>query len=142
MDNKELIIKMYFIDRITATSIAKKINVSNAYITKIIKQDSRYDKEKEKRKEENKEKHKEKTKKYINLKRKQTSLDIEYALLRQAHEQATRELSGGSKPISNRAFRDWNTSIYRYNERSKSYVLRKGIVVGADVPKRISWKNF
>lgn len=142
MENKELIIKLYFIDRLTATSIAKELNVSNAYITKIIKQDTRYYEEKEKRKEENKEKHNEKTKKYINLKRKQTSFDVEYALLRQAHEQASRELSGGSKQISNRAFRDWNTSIYKYNEKSKSYVLRKGIIVGADVPKRISWKNF
>lgn len=142
MENKELIIKLYFIDRLTATSIAKELNVSNAYITKIIKQDSKYYEEKEKRKEENKEKHIKKTKKYINFKRKQTSFDVEYALLRQAHEQASRELSGGSKPISNRAFRDWNTSIYKYNEKSKSYVLRKGIIVGADVPKRISWKNF
>lgn len=142
MENKELIIKLYFIDRLTATSIAKELNVSNAYITKIIKQDSRYYEEKEKRKEENKEKHIKKTKKYINFKRRQTSFDVEYALLRQAHEQASRELSVGSKPISNRAFRDWNTSIYKYNEKSKSYVLRKGIIVGADVPKRISWKNF
>lgn len=89
MENKELIIKLYFIDRLTATSIAKELNVSNAYITKIIKQDTRYYEEKEKRKEENKEKHNEKTKKYINLKRKQTSFDVEYALLRQAHEQAS-----------------------------------------------------
>ena len=142
MENKELIIKLYFIDRHTATSIAKELKVSNAYITKIIKQDPRYYEEKEKRKEENIEKHIEKTKKYINLKRKQTSFDVEYALLRQAHEQASRELSGGNKPISNRAFRDWNTSIYKYNEKNKSYVLKKGITVGADVPKRISWKNF
>ena len=52
MENKELIIKLYFIDRLTATSIAKELNVSNAYITKIIKQDTRYYEEKEKRKEE------------------------------------------------------------------------------------------
>ena len=142
MENKELIIKLYFIDRLTATSIAKELNVSNAYITKIIKLDSRYYKEKERRKLENRENHKEKTKRYMELKRKQKGYDVEYALLRQAHEQASRELSGGSKPISNRAFRDWNTSIYKYNEKSKSYVLRKGIIVGADVPKRISWKNF
>lgn len=140
MENKELIIKLYFIDRLTATNIAKELNVSNAYITKIIKQDSRYYEEKEKRKEENKEKHIEKTKKYINFKRKHTSFDVEYALLKQAHEQASRELSGGRKPISNRAFRNWNPSIYKYNEKSKSYVLRKGINVGADVPKRINWK--
>ena len=63
---------------------------------------------------------------------------MDYAILKQAHEQASRELSGGRKPISNRAFRDWNPS--KYNEKSKSYVLRKGINVGADVPKRINWK--
>lgn len=140
MKNKELIIKLYFIDRYTATNIAKELKVSNAYITKIIKQDSRYYKEKEKRKAENKEKHKETTKKYIESKRKQTSFDAEYALLRKSHEQASRELSGGRKPINNRAFRNWNSSIYRYNEKSKSYVLRRGINAGADVPTRISWK--
>ena len=55
------------------------------------------------------------------------------------HEQARRELSGGNRPISNRAFRNWNTSIYKFNEKSSSYVLKKGINVGADVPKRIKW---
>jgi len=65
---------------------------------------------------------------------------VDYAILKQAHEQASRELSGGRKLISNRAFRDWNPSIYKYNEKSKSYVLRKEINVGPDVPKRINWK--
>ena len=51
------------------------------------------------------------------------------------------ELSGGRKTISNRAYRDWNTSIYNYNEKSKSYVLKKEVTVGADVPKRIKWSN-
>ena len=67
---------------------------------------------------------------------------MDYAILKQAHEQASRELSGGKKPISNRAFRDWNPSIYKYNSKSQSYVLKKGIVVGSDVPKRINWKGY
>lgn len=55
------------------------------------------------------------------------------------HDQASRELSSG-RTISNRAFRNWNSSIYQYNEKSKSYVLKKGIKVSSDVPKRIDWK--
>lgn len=51
------------------------------------------------------------------------------------------ELSGDRKPINNRAFRDWNSSIYKYNERNKSYVLKKSINVGADVPRQIKWSN-
>lgn len=50
------------------------------------------------------------------------------------------ELSGGRKTISNRAFRNWNSSIYKYNEKNQSYQLKSGINVGADVPKTIKWK--
>ena len=50
------------------------------------------------------------------------------------------ELSERNKPMNNKAYRDWNSSIYDYNEKNKSYVLKKGINVGADVPKRINWK--
>ena len=57
------------------------------------------------------------------------------------HDQAVRELSGAKIHISNRAFRNWNSSIYKYNEGTKSYVLKKGITVGADVPKRIDWRG-
>ena len=32
--------------------------------------------------------------------------------------------------------------IYKYNEKTKSYILKKGITVGADVPKIINWKSF
>ena len=56
------------------------------------------------------------------------------------HEQASMELSGGKRPMSNRAFRDWNSSIYKYNNKNRSYELKKGITAGADVPKRINWE--
>ena len=44
--------------------------------------------------------------KNISMKKRKKVLGTEYALLRQAHKQASRELSGGSILISNRAFRD------------------------------------
>lgn len=136
----ELILEKYFNEKKTQIEIAKELNVSKYKVSRVVSKDVRYPMEKENRKIQNKKKNIEFTKNYMTLKRKQKGIDIEYALLRQAHEQASRELSGGSRPISNRAFRDWNTSIYRYNEKNKSYVLKKGINVGADVPKRINWK--
>ena len=58
------------------------------------------------------------------------------------HIQASIELSDGRKEISNRAFRDWNSSIYKYDKKGKSYVLKKEIITGIDVPKRIKWIAF
>lgn len=136
----ELILEKYFNEKKTQIEIAKELNVSKYKVSRVVSKDVRYLMEKENRKIQNKKKNIEFTKNYMTLKRKQKRIDIEYALLRQAHEQASRELSGGSRPISNRAFRDWNTSIYDFNSKSQSYVLKRGIVVGSDVPKRINWK--
>ena len=133
--------ELYFDYQYKQIEIAKELNVSSKYVSKILIKDSRYKEEKEIRKQNSRMKHNKRTKEYIANKRKQKSIDIEYALLRQAHEQASREMSGGRKPINNRAYRDWNPSIYEYNKKRKSYVLRKGIVVGSDVPRHISWKN-
>ena len=119
----------------------KERNVSKYKVSRVVSKDVRYPVEKENRKKENKKKNIEYTKKYMASKRKKKESDVSYELLKQAHNQASRELSGGKKSISNRAFRDWNTSIYRYNEKDKSYVLKKGIVVGIDVPKKIKWSN-
>ena len=52
---------------------------------------------------------------------------------------ASKELSGGKKYISNRAFRNWNTSIYRYDRKTKSYKLKNNINVSKDIPRRIKW---
>ena len=42
MNNIENISKMYFIDRMKQKDIAAKLNVSPQYISKVIKQDNRY----------------------------------------------------------------------------------------------------
>ena len=70
--------------------------------------------------------------------RRQRIADENYAL-KKMHDQASREMSTG-RTISNRAFRNWNSSIYKYNKKKQSYQLKKGINVGIDVPKTIKWK--
>ena len=65
----------------------------------------------------------------------------DYAVLKLLHDQASRELSASRNYIDNRAFKRWNSSAYEYNSKTKSYVLKKGIIAGADVPKTIKWTN-
>lgn len=132
------ILKMYFEEKMKQIDIANKLGISKYKVSRILNKDIRYLREKENRKQINKRKNKEYTKKYITSKRKKKSSD-DYIILKQAHEQASKELSGGRKPISNRAFRDWNPSIYDYNSKSQSYILKRGLVVGNDVPHKIKW---
>ena len=124
-------------EKLSQVEIAKDLNISKSTVSRIVSKDIRYQKEKADRKNRNKIKNKAFTINYINEKRKQKNIDTDYAILKELHEQATRELSGGKMPIGNRAFRDRNSSIYRYNKKRKSYILKKEINVGADVPKTI-----
>ena len=132
----KLILEKYFNEKLSQVEIAKELNISKSKVSRTVSKDVRYQKEKNDRKNNNKIKNKRFTINYINAKRKQKGIDKDYVILRQLHEQASRELSGGKKTIGNRAFRDWNSSIYRYNEKNKSYILKSGINVGADVPKK------
>lgn len=136
-NNKDAIIELYFIKKLRVIDIAKQLEISKSAVTQVLQKDNRYLKEKELRKQQNRRKNIEYTKKYMANLRK--SKEMEYARLKQAHIQATMELSGGNKPINNRAFRNWNSSAYRYDEKRKSYILKRGIIAGADVPKQIKW---
>lgn len=139
MEKKCVIINLYYIEKYKIVDIAKKVNVSKQYVSKIIKTDSRYLEEKEKRKEENKTKQNQYRKDFMKKKRKFHR--DEGIMLKTMHEQASRELSSG-RTISNIAYRNWNSSIYKYNEKRKSYELKKGITVSSDVPKTINWKGY
>lgn len=136
MKNIDMIKQLYFEEKLNQMEISKKLNISNEYVSKVLRNDPKYIKEKEKRIEDSKERHRKNTADYIKNKRKQ---NISYDELKQMHIQASRELSGGIKSISNRSFRNWNSSIYRYDNKSKSYILKKEIKTGFDVPKKIKW---
>lgn len=138
---EEKVIYLYFIEKMLQKDIAEKLNISKSTICRIIKKDQRYMQEKENRKRLNKIKHNKDIQRRVECKRKKANAS-DVQILKKMHEQASLELSGGKKPISNRAFRDWNTSAYKYNYRNKCYELKKGINTGADVPKRIKWTAF
>ena len=138
-NNKDLILKLYYIEKLRVVDISKELGISKSAVTQVLKRDEKYIKEKELRKKQNKVKHNKQIQKWVENKRREKD-SSDFQILKVMHEQTSRELSGGNRPISNRAFRNWNTSIYKFNEKSSSYVLKKGINVGADVPRRINWK--
>ena len=141
MSNRDKILQLYFDEKLNQTEIAKILNISNNAVSKVLKADHKYQEEKNNRKQLNKIKRNKDIQGRVEKKRKQTnSSDIQ--IIKKMHEQASLELSGGTKPISNRAFRNWNSSVYKYNSRNQSYELKKGINAGADVPKRINWRAF
>lgn len=141
MSNRNKILQLYFDEKLNQTEIAKMLNISNNAVSKVLKAEPRYQEEKNNRKKLNKIKRNKDIQRRVEKKRRQTnSSDIQ--AIKRMHEQASLELSGGKKTMSNRAFRDWNSSAYKYNKKNKSYELIKGITAGADVPKRINWTTF
>lgn len=140
MIDKEKVLNLYFIEKYKQIDISKLLNISKSTVNRIVMLDERYLNEKITRQDENRAKNKKETINYITNKRKKQKADEIYESLKKQHMEASRELSGGRKPISNKVYRNWNPSIYKYNEKSKCYMLKKGFIVGADVPKRISWK--
>lgn len=138
MENK--ILDMYFKEKMKQIDIATKLGVSKYKVLRVISKDPRSKEEKENRKIENKKKNIEYTKSYMKQKWANREQD-NFAVVKNMHDQAVRELSGAKNHISNRAFRNWNSSIYKYNTRTKSYVLKKDITVGADVPRKIDWRG-
>lgn len=139
MFDNDKILNLYFIEQYKQIDISKLLNVSKSTVNRIIMSDERYLNEKFRRQNANRAENKKKTINYITNKRKSRKVDDTYESLKKQHIEASRELSGGRKPISNRAYRDWNPSIYKYNEKCKCYMLKSGIKVGADVPKKIKW---
>lgn len=137
MERNEIIVELYFIKKMKQKDIAQKLNISKYIVSRVLRNDARYEQEKERRKEISIKTHNEKKIESVIRKRKQKQSD--YAIIKNQHIQASLELSGGRKPIGNRAFRDWNPSIYKYDNKTKSYKLKSNITVTQDVPKRIKW---
>lgn len=133
---KEKIINSYYIYHLKVKEISEALNISSAYVTKIIKQDSRYDKEKEYRKDISKNNRKLAKNRFIKNKREKERIEDNYLEIKAQHYQDTRELSK-SKHLSNESFRKWNYSAYKYNPSKHRYEFNERLGRAADVPKYI-----
>lgn len=138
MEKQQKIKDLYFNKNYTQTQIAKELNVSNQYVSKILKKESKYLEVKEQRKQINQRKNIQETKDYNKTKRKNAQFrnSADDLILKNMHNQASMELSQ-PKRLSNMAYRNWNKSAYSYNEKKKRFELKKEIGRSADVPKYI-----
>lgn len=132
MSNKEKIIDLFYNEHLKPIDIALKLNVSNAYVSKVIKKDSKYHEEKSQRKQQNELKHKERTIEYMKLKQK--SNKDSYEALKAQLKQDAEELSYYFD-ISDRSFRKFNSSTYKYNAKKKRFEIDRKLTVSIDVPK-------
>ena len=136
--NKD-ISKMYFDEKMRPVDIAKKMNMTKSAITQVLKKDNRYLRIKEERKNINQRKHRERTKDYIRAKRKMAQFEksADDLILRNMHDQASRELSK-PKRLSNMAYRNWNKSAYSYNVKKRRFEFKENELGRSfDVPKYI-----
>ena len=91
MIDKGQIIYLHFKKHLKQKDIARRLNVSESYITQVIQKDKRYFKEKEKRKNKNIKKHRKQSKDRVYKQREEKRrLD---AILDLQHIQAVKELS-------------------------------------------------
>lgn len=134
--SKENIISLFYDEHLQVKKIAKQLDISSAYVTKIIKQDSRYIQEKNFRKSVSKSKRKVAQNEFIKKKREKQRLEDNYSYVQSQHDQATRELSKSSY-LSNESYRKWNYSAYKYNPSKKRYEFDERLGRAADVPKYV-----
>ena len=141
MTKKEKIKTLYYEERLNIVIISEKLHISKQYVSKVIRNDTRYELEKKRRKDENAIKQKQRNIQCITNKRKRIKSEQIDAYVEMQHFQATTELSG-RKTINNRAFRNWNPSIYQFHNRSKEYRVKQDFKdkVSYAVPKKVKWK--
>ena len=137
-NNKETILKMYFLEHFRPVDIAENLNISKSAVTQVLQKDERYSEEKERRKTENYKKHIKSTEEGNRKRRKinQFKNNVDDLILKNMHNQASNELSAPRK-LNNMAYRNWNKSAFDYNEKRKRYEFKKELGRSYDVPKYI-----
>lgn len=134
IDKISEIIRLFYDEHLRPTDIAKQIGVGKSYITKIIQKDKRYIEEKEYRATKSKERHKVCKRNYINKKRQADKQEYQ-AMIIQINKD--NEYLSTKKKLSDEAFSNWNRGMFDYDKHSSDLVLKNGINVGFDVPKRV-----
>lgn len=121
MEKRAKIEDMYFIQKMSLTEIAQHLNISVSYVSRILKNNDRYVLEKEDRKKQNFIKRRKIQKELIYKQKKEKARQrvIENQVLKQMHEQATREMSKGRK-LGDEVLRKW-CSLYQYDKEKGCY---------------------
>ncbi len=121
VEKREKIEKMYFIQKMSLTNIAKELKVSVSYVSRLLRDNEKYHDEQEIRKQKNQLKRKKQQKELIYSQRKEKARQrvVENQKMKRSHEQATKEMSKG-RTLGNETLRKW-CSLYNYNKDKKCY---------------------
>ena len=139
MNNKDKILKMYYEEKIKQNDIATLLEISQSYISQVVKKDDRYKSFKEDRHKKSMKKKAEYNKAYLANYERPKKIDNSYQALQAQLARDAQALSyKNDNYMSNLAFTKWNRSVYKYDKYSSDLVLDKSINVTKDVPKRIS----
>ena len=136
IDTKNYILDKYYNEHKKPSIIAKEIGVNPSYITKIVKNDTRYIQEKAYRTQISKENRKVAKREWIRNKRQNEADKQLYEFVKQQHIEASKELSY-SPEMSDLTYRKWNPNAYHTNRKGNLVIDRK-LKVGSDVPKSIN----
>lgn len=135
IDKVTEITRLFYDEHLRPTDIAKQIGIGKSYVTKIIQKDERYIEEKEYRATQSKERHKICKRNYINKKRQAAKQEYQ-AMLIQINKD--NEYLSTKKKLSDEAFSNWNRGMFDYDKYSSALVLKSGINVGFDVPRKVN----
>ena len=135
IDKVTEITRLFYDEHLRQTDIAKQIGVGKSYVTKIIQKDERYIEEKEYRATQSKERHKVCKRNYINKKRQADKQEYQ-AMIIQINKD--NEYLSTKKKLSDETFSNWNRGMFDYDNHSSDLVLKNGINIGFDVPRRVT----
>lgn len=140
MNNKVKILDLYYNQHLKQNEIAKIVNVTNQYVSKVVRADKRNQQERENRKTMNAKDRKVYLQKYFKNYVRPKNNDSSYERMLAQHEQDTIELSYQANNLSDYNFAKWNSNAYHRNCKG-NLVIDKKLNVGYDVPKLIN-KNI
>ena len=137
MSNKEKILDLYYNQHLKQNEIAKIVDPTTQYVSKVVRTDKRNIEEKEKRKKENSENRKIYLQEYFKTYNRPKKDDNSYEQMIAQQIQDSMELSFSNSNISDYAFVKWNSSAYHTNNKGNLVIDRK-LKVGFDVPKSVN----
>ena len=137
MENQENILDLYYNKHLKQKDIATIVGVSKQYVSKIVKDNSKFNEEKQTRKDKNAIQRKDYMKAYFKSYDRPKKEDNSYEQLQALLYQDSIELSYSSSNMNDYAFAKYNASIY-HRDKNGNLKLIKGIKVGSDVPKTIN----
>ena len=136
MNNKEKILDLYYNQHLKQCEIAKQLELTKQYVSKIVKTDERYKQVKAKKKQESSKRRILYLKEYFKTYNRPKKDDTTYEQLLALQKQDSIEMSYYNNDISPYVFAKYNPNAYHTNSKG-NLVLNKGLKVGDDIPKSI-----